>query len=87
MTDTDVVVIKRGPNAGSRFRLNQQVGSARRAPDSNVLLDDINRQPPSRRVPVRKRRTRVVDVGSLNGTYVNGEPIDAAVLTNGDRRD
>ena len=24
------------------------------------------------------------DVGSLNGTYVNGEPIHSAVLTNGD---
>jgi pSer/pThr/pTyr-binding forkhead associated (FHA) protein len=23
-------------------------------------------------------------VGSLNGTYVNGEPIHSAVLTNGD---
>jgi pSer/pThr/pTyr-binding forkhead associated (FHA) protein len=27
---------------------------------------------------------RSVDVGSLNGAYVNGEPIDAAMLTNGD---
>ena len=27
---------------------------------------------------------QVVDIGSLNGTYVNGEPIDSAVLTNGD---
>jgi hypothetical protein len=27
---------------------------------------------------------RIVDVGSLNGTYVNGESIHSAVLTNGD---
>ena len=27
---------------------------------------------------------QVVDIGSLNGTYVNGQPIDSAVLTNGD---
>ena len=26
----------------------------------------------------------VVDVGSLNGTYVNREPVDSAVLANGD---
>jgi len=26
----------------------------------------------------------VVDVGSLNGTYVNREPVDTAVLANGD---
>jgi pSer/pThr/pTyr-binding forkhead associated (FHA) protein len=27
---------------------------------------------------------QVVDVDSLNGTYVNGHAIDSAVLTNGD---
>jgi pSer/pThr/pTyr-binding forkhead associated (FHA) protein len=27
---------------------------------------------------------RIVDVGSLNGTYVNGESIHSVVLTNGD---
>jgi pSer/pThr/pTyr-binding forkhead associated (FHA) protein len=26
----------------------------------------------------------VVDVGSLNGTYVNREPVESAVLRNGD---
>ncbi len=26
----------------------------------------------------------MVDVGSLNGTYVNREPVDSAVLANGD---
>ena len=27
---------------------------------------------------------QVVDIGSFNGTYVNGQPIDSAVLTNRD---
>jgi pSer/pThr/pTyr-binding forkhead associated (FHA) protein len=27
---------------------------------------------------------RVIDVGSLTGTYVNREPVDSAVLANGD---
>ena len=27
---------------------------------------------------------QVVDVGSLNGTHVNCEPVDSAVLANGD---
>ena len=27
---------------------------------------------------------QVVDVGSLNGTYVNREPVDSATLANGD---
>ncbi len=27
---------------------------------------------------------QVVDVGSLNGTYVNREPVDMATLSNGD---
>ena len=27
---------------------------------------------------------QVVDVGSLNGTYVNREPVDTASLSNGD---
>jgi hypothetical protein len=27
---------------------------------------------------------QVVDIGSLNGTYVNREPVDSAVLANGD---
>ena len=26
----------------------------------------------------------MIDVGSLNGTYVNREPVDQAVLANGD---
>jgi len=36
-----VVVVKRGPNAGSRFRLDQPVTTAGRHPVSDIFLDDV----------------------------------------------
>ena len=37
-----LLVVKRGPNAGSRFRLDQPVTSAGRHPDSGIFLDDVS---------------------------------------------
>jgi hypothetical protein len=37
-----MLVVKRGPNAGSRFRLDQPVTSAVRHPDSDIFLDDVS---------------------------------------------
>jgi pSer/pThr/pTyr-binding forkhead associated (FHA) protein len=82
--DPAVLVVKRGPNAGSRFPLDQPVTSAGRHPGSDIFLDDVT---VSRRHAEFRREGgefNVVDVGSLNGTYVNREPIDSAELTNGD---
>ena len=45
-----LLVVKRGPNAGSRFRLDQPVTSAGRHPDSDIFLDDVG---VSRRSPRR----------------------------------
>jgi pSer/pThr/pTyr-binding forkhead associated (FHA) protein len=78
------LVVKRGPNAGSRFLLNQPVTSAGRHPDSDIFLDDVT---VSRRHAEFRREHgefRVVDIGSLNGTYVNREPVESAALANGD---
>jgi len=79
-----LLVVKRGPNAGSRFLLDQDVTTAGRHPDSDIFLDDVT---VSRR-HVEFRRDgggfAVYDVGSLNGTYVNRERIDSAALTDGD---
>jgi hypothetical protein len=82
--DPAVLVVKRGPNAGSRFLLDQLVTSAGRHPGSDIFLDDVT---VSRRHAEFRREGgefKVVDVGSLNGTYVNREPIDSAELINGD---
>jgi len=79
-----LLVVKRGPNAGSRFLLDQDTTSAGRHPDSDIFLDDVT---VSRRHAEFRREGGdfvVVDVGSLNGTYVNREPVDTAVLASGD---
>ena len=83
-TGSAVLVVRRGPNAGYRFRLDQPDTAARRHLDSNIVLDDITVSRRNAEIRCERGEFRVVDVGSLNGTYVNGEPIHSAVLTNGD---
>jgi pSer/pThr/pTyr-binding forkhead associated (FHA) protein len=83
-TGSALLVVKRGPNAGSRFLLDRDTTSAGRHPDSDIFLDDVT---VSRRHAEFRREGGdfvVIDVGSLNGTYVNREPVDQAVLAGGD---
>jgi pSer/pThr/pTyr-binding forkhead associated (FHA) protein len=79
-----LLVVKRGPNAGARFTLEGEVTRAGRHPESDIFLDDIT---VSRRHAEFVRGSagyNVRDVGSLNGTYVNRERIEEAVLASGD---
>lgn len=82
--DTALLVVKRGPNAGSRFLLDQSVTTAGRHPSSDIFLDDVTVS--RRHVEFRREGTlfTVHDVGSLNGTYLNRDPIDSAALSGGD---
>ena len=79
-----LLLVMRGPNAGSRFRLDEDLTTAGRHPDSDIFLDDVT---VSRRHAEFYRHGStftVRDVGSLNGTYVNRERIEEADLTGGD---
>ncbi len=79
-----LLVVRRGPNSGSRFLLDRDVTTAGRHPDSDIFLDDVT---VSRRHAEFHRdggTFTVRDVGSLNGTYVNRERVEAATLSNGD---
>jgi len=79
-----LLVVQRGPNAGSRFLLDKDVTTAGRHPDSDIFLDDVT---VSRRHAEFTRTDEgfvVADVGSLNGTYLNRERIEKALLSNGD---
>lgn len=79
-----LLVVKRGPNAGSRFLLDQPTTSAGRHPDSDIFLDDVTVSRRHAEFRSEGGEFQVVDVGSLNGTYVNREPVDSAALSNGD---
>lgn len=79
-----LLVVKRGPNAGSRFLLDQATTSAGRHPDSDIFLDDVTVSRRHAEFRSEGDSFTVVDVGSLNGTYVNREPVDSAALSNGD---
>lgn len=82
--DTALLVVKRGPNAGSRFLLDQEVTTAGRHPESDIFLDDVTVS--RRHVEFRRNGSTfaVRDVGSLNGTYLNRELVDSATLASGD---
>jgi len=79
-----LLVVRRGPNAGSRFLLDAEVTTAGRHPESDIFLDDVTVS--RRHAEFRKSPEgfAVRDVGSLNGTYVNRERIDEASLQRGD---
>lgn len=85
-----LLVVLRGPGAGSRFLLDTDIVTAGRHPDSDIFLDDITVS--RRHVEFRRENGgpgaggtyTVHDVGSLNGTYLNRDRIDDARLTNGD---
>ena len=79
-----LLVVKRGPNAGSRFLLDKDVTTVGRHPESDIFLDDVT---VSRRHAEFQRHDggfSVRDVGSLNGTYLNRERIEESPLAGGD---
>ncbi len=76
-----MLVVRRGPNAGSRFVLDSELTALGRHPDSDIFLDDITvsrRHAAVRRSPAGDYE--VADVGSLNGTYVDHKRVDTAPL-------
>ena len=79
-----VLIVKRGPNAGSKFFLDSDVTQVGRHPESAIFLDDIT---VSRKHAELRRGDdgfSLHDVGSLNGTYVNRERVEEADLRSGD---
>ena len=80
-----MLVVKRGPNAGSKFVLDSEVTKAGRHPDSDIFLDDVTVSRRHAEIVHAGDGYRLRDVGSLNGTYLNRERIENEVpLNNGD---
>jgi hypothetical protein len=84
-----MLVVRRGPNAGSRFVLDAPSTTLGRHPESDIFLDDITVS--RRHAVVRRIRIggdagdagggyEIADVGSLNGTYVDHKRIESLPL-------
>ena len=79
-----LLVVQRGPGAGSRFLLDADQVNAGRHPDSHIFLDDVTVSRRHVEITRAGRDYTVRDVGSLNGTYLNRERVDEAPLRDGD---
>ena len=83
-----LLVVKRGTEgvgAGATFSLEHAVTKAGRSPDSEIFLDDVTVS----RAHAEFQRSpeggySVVDLASMNGTYVNKERITQTALRSGD---
>lgn len=74
-----------GPSAGSRFDITTEA-TLGRSPSCEIPLEDHKVSRRHAKIEVKDGQARVTDLGSRNGTVVNGEKIEAeAILLPGDR--
>lgn len=79
-----LLIAQRGPSVGSRFLLDQDLSVAGRHPNADIFLDDVT---VSRRHVEFSRNPSgflMKDMGSMNGTYLNGSRAEQSQLSTGD---
>ncbi|MCU1597889.1 MAG: hypothetical protein QOK08_1288 [Actinomycetota bacterium] len=79
-----LLVVRRGPNVGARFLLDADVTTVGRHPDADIFLDDVTVSRRHAEFLREGKNFQVKDLGSLNGTYFDGNRIDGvAALSDG----
>lgn len=74
-----LLVVRRGPNTGARFLLDQDSTIAGRHPEVDIFLDDVTVSRRHAEFTRRGTRFSVRDLNSLNGTFMHGNRIEAEV--------
>lgn len=82
--DQALLIVTRGPNAGTRYVISSDVLVIGRHPGCEFFLDDVTVS--RRHAEIRRSGESFTlhDIGSLNGTYLNGERVETAALRSGD---
>ncbi|MER7015606.1 FHA domain-containing protein [Saccharopolyspora sp. NPDC000359] len=78
------LVINRGPGTGTGFAIGGARITIGRDRDCDIVVDDMTVSRVHAELRLRDGRYVVVDGGSLNGTYLNRQPVDVAELDDGD---
>lgn len=79
------LAIESGPDAGHSHRAGDNALRLGRSPDNDVILRDPATSGHHARLERRAETFWVVDLGSTNGTFVNGESVQEKELHTGDR--
>jgi len=79
-----LLTFENGPFAGRIVALPSQMVSIGRAPDNDVVVGDPATSGHHGRIEVRTGSFWISDLGSTNGTMVNGEPVIEKQLSDGD---
>ena len=72
-----LLVVRRGPDFGARFLLDQDSTIAGRHPEVDIFLDDVTVSRRHAEFLSSGTSFSVRDLGSLNGTYSAGQRVDA----------
>ena len=72
MVDVPQLVMSQGPQPGQTFRLDQELLSLGRDPENNIVINNPQVSRRHARIRCRGDLTVIEDVGSTNGTFVNG---------------
>ncbi len=80
------LIVASGHQAGTRYAVTSEVVTVGRHPDSDIFLDDITVSRHHVELTASSAGYDIKDVGSLNGTYLNGQRLEDSevFLTNGD---
>ena len=79
------LAIETGPDAGHTHRASDHAVRLGRSPDNDVILRAPATSGHHARLEVREQQFWLVDLGSTNGTFVNGESVQEKQLNHGDR--
>jgi pSer/pThr/pTyr-binding forkhead associated (FHA) protein len=79
------LTIEGGPQTGLTYVLGPGNTVAGRGPDSAIFLPDVTVSREHVRFAVDASGLSMTDLGSTNGTYVNGQRLTAGMLKEGDQ--
>jgi len=79
------LIVLKGPNVGEKIFFNKAVFKIGRDANSDIFLDDITISRKHAQVEKTDNNYKIIDLGSLNGVYVNGKLVEEKILENGDK--
>ena len=79
------LVVVEGPESGNEYEIREGGVTVGRGPGVDIALQDQSMSKVHCAFEPAEGGVRVRDMGSTNGIAVNGSPVDAADLKNGDR--